>query len=201
MTAEVRSHTYDGIQEFDNRLPNWWLWTFYGACIFSVFFWIHYHTIGTGDLPGEAYLVEQRKAAAALEAEMKKNPVTEERLLQLAENPTFVADGKALFVQHCSTCHRENGGAGKDQFGTPGAGANLTDDYWIYGGDPMAIYQTILEGRQFPDPEIGSNGGMQSWRHLGTGSVLRLAAFVLSIKGSNVSDGKAPEKYAKKQAK
>ena len=33
---ETRGHTFDGIAEFDNRLPNWWLWSFYLAVIFSI---------------------------------------------------------------------------------------------------------------------------------------------------------------------
>lgn len=198
MTAEVRAHTFDGIQEFDNRLPNWWLWTFYLACIFSIGYWVHYHTLGTGDVPYESYLKEQRAAALALEEEMKKNPVTDERLEQLAANEAFVTEGQALFQQNCVLCHREDGGAGKDENGAWGTGANLTDAKWIYGSEPTTIYQTILKGRN-ADPEIGSFGGMQSWEHLGIGSVLRLTAYAMTLKGTDVAGGKPPEDYAKKQ--
>ena len=196
MTAETRAHTFDGIEEFDNRLPNWWLWTFYLAVIFSIGYWVYYHTIGTGDLPGEAYLAEQRAAAAAMEQRLKDNPITNETLLELADNPTFVAEGKQLFVSHCALCHRDNGSAYQDKLGW-GIGANLTDEWWIYGAEPMDVYQTILKGRQ-ADPEIGSLGGMQAWQHMGMGFVQRTTAFVLSIRNSRAQGGKPPEKYAKK---
>ncbi len=182
MTAEIRSHSFDGIHEFDNRLPNWWLWTFYGACIFSVFYWLHYHTLGTGDLPDEAYLAEQRAAAAALEAELAKNPITNESLQKLADNPAFVAEGKAIFedATKCALCHRADGGGN--------IGPNLTDEFWIYGGEPMDIYESISEGRP---------GGMLAHKSFGVGFVQRTTAYVLSIQDTNVP-GKPPEPNAKK---
>tara|TARA_R110002096_G_scaffold194628_7_gene376972 strand:- start:4207 stop:4809 length:603 start_codon:yes stop_codon:yes gene_type:complete len=198
MSVELRSHTFDGIQEFDNRLPNWWLWTFYLACIFSVFYWIHYQTLGTGNQPMDDYLDEQAAAAAAMEARLKENPVTDEVLLELAANPVFVKQGKALFEnpQKCALCHRTDGAAGVVD-GIAATGTNLTDSYWIYGDKPMDIYTTILKGRG-PDKTIGSMGGMLAHEAEGLGFVQKVTAFVLSIKNTNVAGGKAPESYAKK---
>jgi len=55
--------------------------------------------------------------------------------------------GKQLFVRmNCAGCH------GYDAKG--GMGPDLTDRYWRYGGSPVAIYESIIEGR----PQ-----GMPSW--------------------------------------
>jgi cytochrome c oxidase cbb3-type subunit 3 len=199
MTNETRSHTFDGIQEFDNRLPNWWLWTFYLACIFSVFYWIHFQTLRTGNLPMDDYLEEQQVAAEAMEAQLKANPVTDEMLIKLSSNPVFVAEGKALFENpmKCAQCHRANGGAGANADGALGAGANLTDAYWIYGSTPMDIYNTILKGRG-EDKERGTMGGMPEHAVEGLGFVQRVTAYVLTLKNTNVPGGKEHETYAKK---
>ena len=182
-TETTRGHAYDGIEEFDNRLPNWWLWTFYLACIFSVFYWLHYHTVGTGDLPFEEYVREQRAAAARLEAEMAKNPLSDEMLLKLAKEPAFVAEGEKIFKDpaKCALCHKPDGSGL--------IGPNLTDDVWIYGGKPMDIYTTILKGRP---------RGMLAHESFGTGFVQRATAYVLSIKNTNLP-GKPPEPDAKKE--
>ncbi|MBL8753242.1 MAG: c-type cytochrome [Planctomycetes bacterium] len=198
-TETTRGHSYDGIHEFDNRLPNWWLWTFYLAILFSVVYWVHFHTLGTGNLPGEAYVAEQKAAAERLAAQMASNPVTEEMLLKLAKEPAFVGEGRKIFedMTKCALCHRANGAAAVVG-GVPAIGPNLTDGHWIYGGKPMDVYTTILKGRG-PDAKIGSAGGMQAWESFGQDFVLKATAFVLSIKNTNVPDGKAPEPYAKKE--
>ena len=60
---QLREHDYDGIQEFDNPLPGWWLWLFWGTIIFSVIYVPYYHLFGLGPLTGEAYLLEMEEAA------------------------------------------------------------------------------------------------------------------------------------------
>lgn len=47
--AETTGHVWDDtLQEFNNPLPRWWLWAFYGTIIFSIVYWIIYPTWPTG---------------------------------------------------------------------------------------------------------------------------------------------------------
>jgi cytochrome c oxidase cbb3-type subunit 3 len=183
-TETTRGHSHDGIEEFDNHLPNWWLWSFYLAVIFSIGYWVYFHTIGVGDLPLEAYAVAQSEAAKKLEAQLAANPITDESLRKLASEPAAVEEGRVMFqtATRCAQCHRADGGGN--------IGPNLTDSMWIYGGKPMDIYTSILKGRP---------RGMLAHESEGVGFVMKATAYVLSIKDSNVPNGKAAEADAKKE--
>lgn len=189
MTTEMtRGHTYDDIEEFDNRLPNWWLWTFYLACIFSVLYWIHYHTLGTGNLPIKEYELEQKAAAADIEAEAARNPITEESLMALSKNPAIVEEGRKIFQNQsqCAKCHKADA--------TGNVGPNLTDEWWIYGDKAMDIFTTVSKGRL---PDGVHQGGMPQHESNGSQFVQRVVAYVLTLKGKNLP-GKPHESYAKK---
>ncbi len=173
--APLRDHAYDGIQEFDNRLPNWWLWTFYLACIFSVGYWIHYQTLGTGADQMAAYLAEEAAGKARVDAEMAKNPISDEILQKLAREPATVAAGRQFYLANCVVCHKEDGSGF--------VGPNLTDEYWLYGGTPMAIYESVMEGRP---------GGMQPWKSHGRSAAQEVVAYLLTIRGTN-RPGKEPQ--------
>ncbi len=57
--------------------------------------------------------------------------------------PDRIAAGAGIFAENCVSCHGEDG-AGMTDIGAP----NLTDDFWIYGGDDAAMFTTIWAGRQ-----------------------------------------------------
>ncbi len=174
----LRSHAFDGIQEFDNRLPNWWLWSFYGACIFSVFYWMHYHVLGTGPLPQQEYRLQMEAAERRLAAQMEGVEITDELLEKLAAEPTVVEKGRAVFIGMCVTCHLESGGGS--------VGPNLTDEYWLHGGAPTDLYRTVTEGV--------IDKGMVAWLpQLGPTRCQQVVAYLLTLRNTNVAGGKEPQ--------
>lgn len=163
-------HVYDGIEEADNALPRWWLITFFGAIVFAIFYWIAYESMPVADYPGVAF------TKARLEALNSGGEVTDEDLQALVLDAPMVAAGKATFIRSCSKCHG-NKAEGKE-------GPNLTDAFWLYGGSPSDIYNTI---------STGTDKGMAAWGpKLGQGSVKQVAAYVMTLRDTNVA-GKAPQ--------
>lgn len=172
-------HEVDGIQEYDNKLPNWWLYTLYGSMLFAAGYWFHYQTSGFGDLPMAEYQQEVDKAAAVEAARIKAAGVmTPEALASLAKDKGTVEQGKQVFAQTCVACHRADGGGM--------VGPNLTDEFWLHGAAPDKIWKTISLG--VPDK------GMPAWGpQLGPDRTQAVTAYVISIRGSNVPNGKAPQ--------
>lgn len=179
----LREHSFDGIQEFDNKLPNWWLWTFFGSIIFAWFYWVHYHVLGTGPDQQTEFAVAMKENEARMEEAAKSRlDLTDEGLLAMSRDPEVVAEGRKIFVTNCTACHTETGAGSKDP---PSIGPNLTDGYWIHGGKPTQIYRTVTEGVPLK--------GMTPWGPvLGATRVATVTAYVLTIKGTNLP-GKDPE--------
>lgn len=182
----LRSHSFDDdIVEFDNRLPNWWLWTFYLACIFSFFYWIHYHVLKTGPLSGAEFKAEMD----VWDAEQAKRAVSAEDLVAKSKDEAALALGKEVFTTNCVACHGASGGGTMVVEGSapiPLPGPNLTDKFWIHGGKPTDIYKTITKGV----PEKG----MVAWETaLGPTKCQAVAAYVMSMRNTNAKGGKDPQ--------
>ncbi|HHI81061.1 MAG TPA: c-type cytochrome [Planctomycetes bacterium] len=173
------AHSFDGIQEYDNKLPNWWLWTFYLACIFSVVYWIHYHVLQTGPSSMEAYQMEMKAAKEAAEKRAAKNPLTNRLLVKLSKNPKAVEEGKKLFLNKgCVACHKADAGGL--------IGPNLTDEYWIHGSKPVQIFQTISEG-------VPLKGMPAHKATVGRKGIEKIVAYLQTIRNTHVKGGKEPQ--------
>jgi cytochrome c oxidase cbb3-type subunit 3 len=168
-------HEYDGIEEADNELPRWWLAIFYLSTAFAIGYWFHYHEFGLGPSSREAY------AVAEAEAEAKRpklwEELSDEQMIAWANDPSLVAGGAQVFASTCAACHGDKG-EGK-------IGPNLTDNFWMHGGDPRTIYKTVARGVV--------TKGMPAWEPmLGVEAVKQATAYVLSIRNTNLP-GKAAE--------
>ena len=181
MTTEdkkIEGHAYDGIEELDNSLPQWWLLTFYGTIVFAAAYFLYY-SIGNGPTLQQEFHQDQRENVA-LQMQSSKNvvQVDESGLLAISKNPERQAAGKEIFGKYCVACH----GA----VGQGGIGPNLTDDYWLHGSKPSQILKTITSGVE--------GTAMQAWGNLLKPEEIQSAmAYVKSIRGSNPPGAKAPQ--------
>ena len=65
-------HEADGIREFDNKLPRWWVWLFYFTIIFAAVYMAYYHVLGAGDLMAAEYQKEMKVGDAIKGAAMAR---------------------------------------------------------------------------------------------------------------------------------
>jgi len=160
-------HCYDGIRELDNRLPPWWLYMFYGTIVFSVFYMWFYHIYGTGNIQEEEYQAEMVQA----EMEMKLAASRmDENSVSLLTDESKLKNGEVLYQTNCSPCHGKKGEGG--------VGPNLTDKYWIHGGDIKAIFKTVKYGVPAK--------GMIPWQdQLGPSQIQEVSSFIMTLNGTN----------------
>jgi len=168
-------HSYDGIQEFDNPLPRWWVWIFWACIAFAAV----YGLVPNNPLRGPGRMVEYNAALAeAARLHPPEAEMSEAALLALTSDAKTVAAGKQLFVTTCAACHRPDGGGL--------IGPNLTDDYWLHGGTIAEIHHTIVNGVL--------DKGMPNWgKMLKPEQVTAAAVYVWSLHGTNPPNPKEPQ--------
>ena len=101
-------------------------------------YWLVFHTFGVGDLQIAKYDKEMIAATEAQLAAMAGMEMNDDALLMIATLPERVDEGRELFTTYCVVCHMEQGQGS--------VGPNLTDEFWIHGGSPMAIHKTVTDG-------------------------------------------------------
>lgn len=175
----ILDHNYDGIKELDNSLPPWWLYGFYITIIFAIVYFLRYEVF---DGPSQAQEYETAVAEAQLAIEeyrkTAKNLVDINSVTVLTDAEDLSA-GKKVWDTNCVACHMADGGGG--------IGPNMTDIYWITGGDIKSIFGTISEG--------GRDGkGMIAWKQqLKPLEMAQVASYILTFQGTTPANPKAPE--------
>lgn len=174
------NHDYDGIKELDNNLPPWWVYSFYACIVFAAIYLVRFEIMGADNQEMELKK-ELAQAKIDVEAYMKNAPdLMDEKTVTLLTDPAALAQGKEIFTTNCAACHRADAGGQ--------IGPNLTDDHWILGGGIKNVFHTITNG--------GRDGkGMVSWKTNGMKpkDIQKVASYVLSLRGSNPKDAKAPD--------
>lgn len=172
-------HDYDGIRELDNPMPPWWLAGFFISIVFAVIYMFHYHVLGTGDLQEVEYEKSMAKAQIEVDAYLSEMAMNvDETNATLMIDKSDLMSGKSIFINNCATCHKEDG-RGE-------VGPNLTDDYWIYGGDIKDLYEVIKNGAPNGMPEHKSK--------LNPIQIQQVASYVLHFDLITKEDGgKKPE--------
>ena len=170
-------HDYDGIRELDNRLPPWWLYGFYLTIIAGGIYLWRYHISHSAP----SSIQEYEKAVATADAEIKeylqkKGESVDENTVTFLKEQHELNEGKAIFTKSCVACHKETG-AGD-------VGPNLTDDYWMHGGDIKSIFKTIRYGIN----------AMPQWQNAYSNKeIAEVASYVKSLNGTNPPNAKAPQ--------
>jgi len=157
--VETTGHQWDGIEELNNPMPRWWVWTFYATIVWGVGYSVAYPawpllTEATPGLLGASTRADVAVEIAAVDA---ANATIKAKLVA-ADLNAIQADadlaafaeraGAAVFRTNCATCHG-SGAAGFEGKGYP----NLLDDDWLWGGTMEDIHLTITHGiRNTTDP-------------------------------------------------
>jgi cytochrome c oxidase cbb3-type subunit 3 len=151
-------HSWDGIEEWNNPMPRWWIWTFYATIIWGIGYTIAYPAwpLVSQATPGLLGFSTRANVAAEIDAVASRNAALTDRLAgvelaSIADDQEVygfaVNKGAAVFRSHCSQCHG-SGAAGA--VGYP----NLLDDDWLWGGTLDEIAYTITHGiRNEQSPE------------------------------------------------
>lgn len=167
--ADVMGHVWDeNLQEYNNPLPQWWMWLFWITLAFGVAYLALYPGLGSyaGALKWSStgqWDNEQAKAKAKFEPQFAKYAAMD--IPTVAADPKAKEMGQRMFLNYCAQCHASDG---RGTRGFP----NLTDKDWLYGGTPEAITTTITGGRQ---------AVMPPWPQLGDDNIRNVAHYVMSL--------------------
>ncbi|UWQ78574.1 cytochrome-c oxidase, cbb3-type subunit III [Leisingera sp. S132] len=183
-------HEWDGIEEFDNPMPRWWLWTFYATIIWGVLYTIAYPawplingaTAGVlgwstrADVAAEITAVEEANAPVNAKLEAAE-------LTAIAEDPELgsyaVSAGSAVFKTWCAQCHGSGAAGAK---GYP----NLLDDDWLWGGSVEDIHATITHGIRNEDSDEARYSEMPAFGRdelLEKEEISQVVNYVMSLSG------------------
>ena len=198
--ARKTGHSWDGIEEYDNPMPRWWLWTFYITIAWAVVYWILYPAWPMVGRATQGILGYDSRAAVAddiarfdTQNQIWFDRLNDTDLTEISADPDLqsfaVNAGASIFRAQCSQCHGA-GAAGVQASGFP----SLLDDQWLWGGTIDDIHLTVLYGirnEDFPDarwsvmPAFGQDGLLDE------GEIDQVVNYVLQMSGQSHDEAAA----------
>jgi cytochrome c oxidase cbb3-type subunit III len=193
--VSTTGHSWDGIQELNNPLPRWWLWTFYACIAWAIAYCIAYpawplvssYTKGALGWHSRDAIVADLEALRQQRSGMTAK-LAGSSLEAIRQDPGMFAfaraQGKAAFGDNCAPCHGAGGGGAK---GYP----NLNDDDWLWGGSLAQIEHTIRFGARSTSDQ-GHAGSMPAFGRDGMlkrEEISHAADYVRSLSGLPTDKG------------
>ena len=173
---KLLAHEYDGIQEYDNPMPRWWVWTFWATILFSVAYALNMGGIGTG----EGWLRDYERDMVAFRQAHPTGGggLDATKLAALTKDPAAIALGRQTYATNCAACHAADGGGL--------IGPNLADRFWLHGGSLAEIQKTVSAGVLAK--------GMPGWeKMLKPDQLDAVVAYVATMQGTTPAKPKAPQ--------
>ncbi|MDF1669564.1 MAG: cytochrome-c oxidase, cbb3-type subunit III [Roseovarius sp.] len=187
--VETTGHVWDGIEEYNNPLPRWWLWVLYACIAWGIWYVIAYPawpminqaTAGYKGWSTRANIAVELAEAEAANAEINAKLASTE-LTMIAKDPELqsyaASAGNAVFKTWCAQCH------GSGAAGTKGY-PNLLDNDWLWGGDVDAIHTTIRHGVRSDDDDDTRYSEMPKFGEiLEQEEITQVVNFVMSLSGT-----------------
>lgn len=173
---KIFDHEYDGIREYDNPMPRWWVLLFVLSIVFCFPYIVWYH-FSPGNTIEDALDAEIAAFAQQLLATYGELQPDAETLLRFMDDDVAMTGIAGLYKGKCAQCHLADGSGN--------VGPNLTDPAWINVREITDIATILDEGVV--------KKGMPAWGDkLTTTQLVLLSSYVARLSRTPVA-GKAAE--------
>jgi len=178
LSSPLTDHEYDGIREYDNPIPGWWSWMFFGSVVFAVLYYSAYQLGTAGTSVAQAYDNDVTANLLLQFEEIGMLAPDEPTILKYMQEDKWLLFGKQTFAGNCVSCHGKNGEGL--------VGPNMTDEYYKNVKTLSDIGRVIQNG--------AANGAMPGWNNrLHPNEIVMVAAYVASLRGQNLPGPRGPE--------
>ena len=198
--VETTGHEWDGIQEFNNPLPRWWVWVFYATIVWGVWYTIAYPAwpLIQGATAGYLGFSTRAEVAADIEAFKEMNAELEAQMASVdlttlepgsGLHNYAIQSGASTFATWCSQCH----GSGASGIAEGNGYPSLIDNDWLWGGDIETIATTIRHGIRSEDDDDTRYSEMPAFGDdfLEDAEIANVVAYVMSLSDMSAVNGDA----------